>query len=66
MFVRIAPKPIGSNNRGSNFLLIAKYSINNPTNSIIDCPEVKLKIPKLENIASKFINFEFQIKDCQV
>jgi hypothetical protein len=66
MFVRIAPKPIGSSSNGSNFLLIAKNKINRPTSSMIDWPEVRLKIPKLENITSKFINSEWQKVDYQV
>jgi hypothetical protein len=56
MFVSIAPNPMGNSNRGSNFLLIAKYKIKRPTISMIDCPRLRLKMPKLENIASKFIS----------
>ena len=36
ILVKMAPKPIGSNNNGSNFLLIAKNKITKPTPSIMN------------------------------
>ena len=65
IFVKIAPKPMGSNKRGSNFLLMARYKIIMPTPSIINCPEVALKMPKFKKIASKFISMQSQTKDRQ-
>ena len=63
--VKIAPKPMGSSKRGSNFLLIARYKINIPTTSIINWPEVALKIPKFKKMASKFIARQSQTMDRQ-
>jgi hypothetical protein len=34
IFVRRAPNPIGSNNKGSNFLFMARYINNKPTRII--------------------------------
>ena len=44
---------------------MARYKIIMPTPSIINCPEVALKIPKFKKIASRFISMQSQTKDRQ-
>ena len=45
MFVKIAPKPIGSKSNGSKLRAIAQYSSKQPTAIMISAGKVKLAIP---------------------